>query len=179
MHITILNGTARHDNMSQYVTQAVTNAFSAHPVTVTATSVAEHVTAPVTVPPWGEGGADTVPTAWKELVTATDTFVFVLPEYNHSYPGEWKLLMDSLFKDYAGKRAYVVAVGGGQFAGARVLEHVLPVLVNFQFRIGNERLHIAHASTTVSRDGQVTDSATRERLEQFATAVAAAQPNDS
>jgi NAD(P)H-dependent FMN reductase len=175
MHITILNGTARADNMSQYVTRAVATALRAHTEHVTETSVAEHVTAAVTVPPWGEGGADSVPTAWKELVATTDVFVFVLPEYNHSYPGEWKLLMDTLFAEYKGKRAYVVAVGGGQFAGARVMEHVLPVLVNFQLSIANERLHIAHASKTISRTGEVTDPDTRERLATWA-ATLVAQP---
>lgn len=172
MHVTVLNGTARVDNMSQHVAQAVATALTAHTDTVTLTSVDAHIERAVTVPPWGAGGADTHPTAWKELVAKTDAFVFVLPEYNHSYPGEWKLLMDTLFAEYKGKQAYVVGVGGGQFAGARVVEHVLPVLVNYQFRLGNERLHIASASQTVAIDGTITDPATAERLTAFAAAIA-------
>lgn len=171
MHITILTGTSRIDNMSQHVAAALAAAFQTRTSNLTLTSVGEHLTAPVTVPPWGAGGADEHPTKWKELVAKTDAFVFVLPEYNHSYPGEWKLLMDTLFPEYKGKRAYVVGVGGGQFAGARVMEHVLPVLVNFQFQIGNERLHIASASKTVSTDGSIIDQATHERVEVFVDAV--------
>lgn len=176
MHITILNGTGRAGNQSQHVATAVAAALRQHTDNVTLTDVTTHLTQTVTVPPWGEGGADTVPTEWQTLVRATDAFVFVLPEYNHSYPGEWKLLMDSLYKDYIGTYAYVVAVSNGQFAGARVMEHVMPVLVNFQFRIGAARLHIANVSAAFSPEGVLTDDATRERLESFAAAII--NPND-
>lgn len=176
MNITILNGTSRINNQSQHAAQAVATAVEAADknVTVTRTNVGEHLAEPVTVPPWGEGGADSKPTSWKQLVAATDRFVFVLPEYNHSFPGEWKLLMDSLFKEYAGKVVYIVAVGGGQFAGARVMEHVLPVLVNFQFVIANDRLHISHASKTFASDGSLADPETQKRVTTFASAVVSA-----
>jgi NAD(P)H-dependent FMN reductase len=172
MHISVVIGTARIANRSIHAANAVAAALSTHPVTVDIVPVAKHVTTAVTTPPWGEGGADTHPTAWKDIVANTDAFVFVLPEYNHSYPGEWKLLMDSLYPEYKDKQAYVVAVGGGQFAGARVMEHVLPVLVNFQFRIGNARLHVANASASFAEDGSVADPKLAERIATFATAIA-------
>jgi NAD(P)H-dependent FMN reductase len=171
MHITVLNGTGRVGNQSQHVAVAIAEALKQHADSVTLTDVATHLRQPVTVPPWGEGGADSVPTEWQTLVQTTNAFVFVLPEYNHSYPGEWKLLMDSLYKEYIGKRAYVVAVSSGQLAGARVMEHVMPVLVNFQFRIGAARLHIANVNTAFSPEGILTDDATRERLDTFVAAI--------
>ncbi|MAZ30033.1 hypothetical protein CL655_01990 [bacterium] len=171
MHISVVLGTARVSNQSEHVAQAIVTALKAHTNAVSLVPVVEHVSSAVTVPPWGEGGADTVPTEWKAIVEKTDAFVFVLPEYNHSFPGEWKLLMDSLFGEYKGKRAYVAAVGGGQFAGARVMEHVMPVLVNFQFSVGNDRLHIANASKVFDRKGTLTDDATRDRIEKFASAI--------
>ena len=171
MHITVLTGTARADNASQRVTRALADALTAHTDAVTTVAVGDVLTTAATLPPWGEGGADTNPTKWKEIVATTDRFVFVLPEYNHSYPGEWKLLMDSLFDEYKGKTAYVAAVSNGQFGGTRVMEHVLPVLVNFQFIVGNKRLHIAHVSDTVPEDGPL-ETVTKERLEAFAKHVA-------
>lgn len=172
MHITVVTGTARIDNVSQRVAQAVATAIRDHDVQVTEVAVGDLLEGTATVPPWGAGGADSVPTKWKEVVATTDRFVFVLPEYNHSFPGEWKLLMDSLFAEYKGKGAYVVAVGGGQFAGARVMEHVMPVLVNFQFAVANDRLHIAHASRTFPEDGSISDAPTAERVTAFAQSVA-------
>ena len=172
--ITIVTGTARQDNHSQQVAQALYAAGIEHAVDTTLTSVGEHIEKAETIPPWGSGGADTVPTTWKQLVQATDTFVFVLPEYNHSYPGEWKILMDSLYGEYTGKKVYIAAVGGGQFAGARVMEHVLPVLVNFKFVIGNERLHVTASAENFAADGSVTDEALANRIAKFMQAVAAA-----
>jgi len=173
MNITILVGTARQHNVSSRVAHAIAKAITERGVSPKIVSVAELQTEAVTVPPWGEGGADTHPTAWKEIVEQTDRFVFVLPEYNHSYPGEWKILMDSLFSEYEGKTAFVAAVGGGQFAGARVMEHVLPVLVTFQFYISPTRLHIASAGDTFLADGRIVDEDTCIRLKEFAEAVIA------
>jgi len=173
--LTIVTGTARQDNHSQQVAQALYGTASGCDVTATLTSVKDHIQKAETIPPWGSGGADTVPTTWKQLVADTDTFIFVLPEYNHSYPGEWKILMDSLYAEYAGKKVYIAAVGGGQFAGARVMEHVLPVLVNFKFVIGNERLHVTADAGNFAADGSITDQALANRITTFVQAVVAGQ----
>lgn len=173
MHITVVQGTARTNNHSQRVAAAIVAALQQSDATVVQTSVAEHVTKAVTVPAWGEGGADTQPTAWKALVEQTDRFVFVIPEYNHSFPGEWKLLMDTLFPEYRGKVAFVATVSDGQFAGVRVMEHVLPVLANFKFTLGAARLHIGQVDKRITDDGTVTDATTQERLKKFAETVVA------
>lgn len=170
MHVTIVNGTARTDSKSQHVARALYEALTTVGRTVELISVADHVSVAATIPPWGEGGADTHPTAWQRTVEATDVFIFVLPEYNHGYPGEWKLLMDRLYSEYAGKQAYVAAVGGGAFAGARVMEHVLPVLVNFKFTVGAARLHI-NAATALDESGTIVDPHVRERMTAFVEAV--------
>lgn len=173
MKITVVTGTARIDNISEQVGAYLATTLLAAGGDATHTAVAEHLTQAVTTPPWGVGGADSTPTAWKALVAETDVFVFILPEYNHSYPGEWKILMDSLYPEYKGKTAYVVGVGGGQFAGARVMEHVMPVLVNFQFTIANQRLHIASASRLFAEPGVIADTATKERIDAFVTSIIA------
>lgn len=171
--ITVVQGTARVDNMTQHVTNAITAELKVHNPsnTVVQTTVADHVKSAITVPPWGAGGADSEPTAWKQLVADTDTFIFVLPEYNHSFPGEWKILMDSLFVEYAGKKAYIAAVGGGQFAGARVMEHVLPVLINFKFVVGDSRLHVGFVAKSFDKQGTVVDMELADRIKKFAAAV--------
>ena len=164
MNITLVQGTARKNNRTQMVTAALQERFNRTDASVTLVTAGEHVNQAATVPPWGEGGANENPTTWKEIAKATDLFVMVIPEYNHGYPGEWKL---SLYKEYEGKRVAVVAVSNGTFAGARVMEHVLPVLLELKLQIEPHRLHVGNAGKVFSEEGQLCDEDVEERFNAF------------
>lgn len=172
MHITILTGTSRTNSVSAQVAATLhrlLQAAASDPNDIMLVGTSDCIQSPATIPPWAADGADHVPSVWAATVAKTDRFVFVIPEYNHGYPGEWKLLMDTLYSEYADKEVFVAAVGGGDFAGARVMEHVLPVLVNFKFDVRPERLHI-NAKTVFTESGDVSETAT-ERLAVFVDAV--------
>ena len=108
---------------------------------------------------------------WKKIVKKTDTFIFILPEYNHSFPGEWKLLVDSLYKEYSGKKAYVVGVSGGVFSGVRVSDHVKHVLIELNFNVQKLGLQIGNVKDAISQDGEVLDGALSERIQKFVDQV--------
>jgi NAD(P)H-dependent FMN reductase len=57
-----------------------------------------------------------------------DAIVIVSPEYNHSFPGLLKHVLDSCLKEYIHKAAGIVGVSAGIFGGARAIEHFQPVL---------------------------------------------------
>ena len=57
-----------------------------------------------------------------------DAIVIVSPEYNHSFPGMLKHVLDSCLKEYIHKAAGIVGVSAGIFGGARAIEHFQPVL---------------------------------------------------
>ena len=57
-----------------------------------------------------------------------DAIVIVSPEYNHSFPGLLKHVLDSCLKEYIHKAAGIVGVSAGVFGGARTIEHFQPVL---------------------------------------------------
>ncbi|MCF7845865.1 MAG: NAD(P)H-dependent oxidoreductase [Candidatus Peribacteraceae bacterium] len=78
-----------------------------------------------TIPPW-ESNEATKP--WRDLVKATDGFLIVLPEYNHSYPPELKMLLDQDLENYAGKPVGFASVSAGGFGGVRAIEQIVPVL---------------------------------------------------
>lgn len=59
---------------------------------------------------------------WKDLVLETDGLFVISPEYNHSYPGELKILIDSAFKEYVKKPVILCGVSDGNFAGVRVID---------------------------------------------------------
>jgi NAD(P)H-dependent FMN reductase len=50
------------------------------------------------------------------------------PEYNHSFPGLLKHVLDSCLKEYIHKAVGIVGVSAGLFGGTRMIENFQPVL---------------------------------------------------
>src|SRR5689334_10171943 len=57
-----------------------------------------------------------------------DALIFVVPEYNHSFPGLLKHVLDTNLKEYTHKAAGVCGVSAGPCGGARMIQNFLPVL---------------------------------------------------
>src|SRR5919202_2083655 len=64
---------------------------------------------------------------WSATVSRADAFVFVCPEYNHSFPASLKNALDYLSVEWADKPAGLVSYGGVS-AGARAAAALKPVL---------------------------------------------------
>jgi len=63
-------------------------------------------------------------------VDASDRFVFVVPEYNGSFPGVLKAFIDGLRYpgSFEGKKAALVGLASGHMGGALALSHLTDVL---------------------------------------------------
>jgi NAD(P)H-dependent FMN reductase len=68
--------------------------------------------------------------AWSAIVKASDAFVFVTPEYNHSPPPALLNALDYLFHEWAHKPAGLVSYGGvsGGIRAAQMLKQTLGAL---------------------------------------------------
>lgn len=64
---------------------------------------------------------------WSATVDRTDAFIFVSPEYNHSFPASLKNALDFLSAEWADKAAGLVTYGGAS-AGLRASSALKPVL---------------------------------------------------
>jgi NAD(P)H-dependent FMN reductase len=64
---------------------------------------------------------------WSATVDRADAFVFVTPEYNHSFPASLKNALDYLNAEWADKAAALVSYGGVS-AGLRAATALKPVL---------------------------------------------------
>jgi NAD(P)H-dependent FMN reductase len=65
---------------------------------------------------------------WSARVAATDAFVFVMAEYNHSYTAPLKNAIDYLLHEWAYKPVAFVSYGGVA-AGTRAVQAIKPVCV--------------------------------------------------
>ena len=167
-HIPVVLGTARIGRQSEGVAQAVVaiiNAMDGH--TSELVDVRDHVSTAVTVPPWGDGGANEMSTAWKEIVEKSHALVLVTPEYNHSIPGELKLLLDSLWDSYVGKAVGLVGVSAGTLGAARVIDHIKPILIELKLHPIKEAVHISKVKEAIADDGSFVDSKTVEHTQKM------------
>jgi len=65
---------------------------------------------------------------FSATVNEADALIFVVPEYNHSFPGLLKHVLDTNLKEYIHKAAGVCGVSAGPFGGVRMIQSLLPVL---------------------------------------------------
>lgn len=68
---------------------------------------------------------------WSRVVDRFDGFVFVVPEYNHSFPGALKNAIDYVYNEWNDKAAGIVSYGGWA-AGVRAAEALRLVLAEVQ-----------------------------------------------
>ena len=65
---------------------------------------------------------------FSSTVQRSDGLILVVPEYNHGYPGLLKHALDMNLDEYIHKAVGICGVSAGPFGGARVIEHLLPVM---------------------------------------------------
>ena len=168
LHIPVVLGTARADRKSKAVADAVQQMIEqSEQHTSELVDVRSHVTEAVTVPPWGDGGANEKPTEWQEIVHRSQALVLVIPEYNHGYPGELKLLLDSLWEDYKGRPVGLVGVSAGRLGGARVIEHIKPVLIELYLHPIHTAVQFGNVKEAFAPDGALVQEQAAAAIEEM------------
>lgn len=65
---------------------------------------------------------------YTKLTEEADAFFIVTPEYNHSFPGSLKRMLDSELENYIHKPVAIAGVSSGMWGGVRAVESLIPVL---------------------------------------------------
>lgn len=108
----------------------------------------------------------------KYLIPATK-FIFIVPEYNGSYPGVLKALMDNsdIEKAWWGKKALLTGVSVGRAGNLRGMEHLTGVLHYLKMTVYHDKLPISVVNRLLDGQGKLTDPSTlkvvRKQLEEF------------
>jgi NAD(P)H-dependent FMN reductase len=68
---------------------------------------------------------------WNQAIAAGDAFIFITPEYNHSFSGVLKNAIDNVFVSWGlrNKPAAFVGYSGGMVGGARAVEQLALVTI--------------------------------------------------
>lgn len=139
--IPLILGTARDGRRSETVAKYIYEIISDSAVESQFIDPKDFLRQPKTIPSWAEND-DAL--AWREIAERADGFIIVVPEYNHSYPGELKLLLDQAYKQYFSKPVGVVSVSVGEFGGVRAVESLLPVLHALNMHISANHVYISN-----------------------------------
>lgn len=78
--------------------------------------------------------------AWAKLIGASDAFVIVSPEYNHSTSGVLKNALDSVYAEWNNKAVGFVSYGS--VGGARAVEHLRGIAIELQMAPVRTAVHI-------------------------------------
>lgn len=101
---------------------------------------------------------------WKDIMTKADGLIIVSPEYNHGIPGELKILIDSLDKEYAKKPVAIIGVSSGKLGGSRMAEALLPTLVTLGMVPISPAVLFPVAQNLFGEDEQILDSSYKEKI---------------
>lgn len=92
---------------------------------------------------------------WQDALRNSDSLLIVSPEYNHSFPGELKLLLDSELELYEGKPVAICGVSMGDFGGVRMIEQLKLVLQALDFNLVYDSLMISNVDRNFLDTGEV------------------------
>jgi chromate reductase, NAD(P)H dehydrogenase (quinone) len=108
-----------------------------------------------------------------EQVNQTDKFIFIIPEYNGSYPGVLKVFIDACDfpESFYEKKAALVGISSGKYGNIRGIDHFTGVCHYFNLHVMALKLHIANIKTELDADGNLfkedTVKFTDEQIDKF------------
>ncbi|UKT62671.1 NADPH-dependent FMN reductase [Pedobacter mucosus] len=91
----------------------------------------------------------------QDLIYATDKFLFVMPEYNGSYPGVLKVLVDACDfpNSFYEKKAALVGISSGKYGNIRGVDHFTGVCHYVHLNVMPLRLHIPNIKFELDIEG--------------------------
>ena len=105
--------------------------------------------------------------AFSEKITQADGLIIVSPEYNHGYPGELKMMIDMLYKEYNRKPIGICGVSAGALGGARVVEKLRLVAIELQMVPIREAIYFPKIQELFDENGNIKDESYGERVKAF------------
>lgn len=162
LSIPVILGTTRKGRMSAHAARFMVAQIAKREGVLT--ELIDISAVPMPVDDAGDGVKDA---EFSAKMVQADALVIVTPEYNHSFPGLLKHVLDSCLKEYIHKAAGIVGVSAGPFGGVRVIQDFLPVmrelgLVNIFWDV-----NFGNVSKVFDESGKLLDDAFIARADKF------------
>ena len=94
----------------------------------------------------------------QNFVISQTKFIFVLPEYNGSFPGILKTFLDSMHpRDWANKHACLVGIADGRAGNLRGLDHLTGILQYLKMHVYHNKLPISIINKVMDAEGNFSE----------------------
>ena len=109
----------------------------------------------------------------EKFVTNADKFVFVIPEYNGSFPGILKSFIDGIHpRNFRDKKAGIIGVSDGHAGNLRGQEHLTGILNYLKVHVHYNKPKISMIDQLVDENNVLTDERAMRLLKEHALAIA-------
>lgn len=108
-----------------------------------------------------------------ELLKTAERFIIILPEYNGSYPGILKLMIDNsdVPNVWWHKKVLLTGVSSGRAGNLRGMEHITGSLLHMKMLVHPNRMPISVIHSLMTEEGRFSDEAVirsvKTQLEEF------------
>jgi len=104
----------------------------------------------------------------QELLIPSEKIFFIMPEYNGSFPGILKLMIDNtdIRKCWWYKKAAMVGVADGRGGNLRGIEHMTNILHYLRMNVLYNKIPLSKINDEISADGQILIPATEQAIQQ-------------
>ena len=110
---------------------------------------------------------------YQDRITATEKFIFIIPEYNGSFPGILKTFVDACQfpNSFFNKKAALVGLSSGKYGNVRGVDHFTGVCHYVRLQVLPLRIHIPHIFQELNDQGSLyhedTLRFTNEQIDEF------------
>jgi NAD(P)H-dependent FMN reductase len=101
---------------------------------------------------------------YHTIVQEADAYILVIPEYNHSFPGTLKILLDSEKDAYKHKPVLLAGVSSGPWGGVRAIQSILPVARELGMIVSSEDLYFPMVHQLVNQGTFQDQGDTQDRI---------------
>ena len=98
----------------------------------------------------------------KDYLEPADKFIIIMPEYNGSYPGILKLMIDNsdVSKAWHHKKVLLTGVSTGRAGNLRGMEHLTGTLLHMKMLVHPNRLPVSVVDKMIGEHEQISDAGT-------------------
>jgi len=110
----------------------------------------------------------------QALVSAAQKFVFIIPEYNGSFPGILKVFIDacSFPASFFHKKAALVGVSTGKYGNIRGVDHFTGVCNYMRMHVLPLKIHLSKVHDELDGDDQLIDELTTKFVQEQISEIA-------
>ncbi len=104
---------------------------------------------------------------FAEKIKKANALIVVTPEYNFNIPGELKMMLDMLYREYAGLPVGIVAVSAGDFGGVRAAQELKLICTTFCMQLSCETLFFPKVQDQFDENGKMKNEKYYKRASKF------------